>query len=218
MYVFLENKYTNWYFSIIKAAQARNKVDGYCERHHIIPRSLGGSDYETNLVELSAKEHFICHRLLVRMCAGEDKSKMAYAAWQLSRPAKNKDVRITSRTYTELRVHLSESKKGVKRKPFTEQAKRNMSAAKKGKRYAPSEKKIKHLQRITEERGSYDGESNPFYGKRHKEESKKAIGKSSSERFLGKPKIKKPCIHCGKEVAPNMLNRFHMDNCKLKKV
>lgn len=32
---------------------------GYVEEHHIIPRSLGGSDDKSNLVKLTAKEHFI---------------------------------------------------------------------------------------------------------------------------------------------------------------
>ena len=38
---------------------------GYYEVHHIIPVSLGGTDDEGNLVKLTAKEHFMCHFLLV---------------------------------------------------------------------------------------------------------------------------------------------------------
>jgi hypothetical protein len=36
----------------------------YSENHHIIPRSLGGSDDKINLVKLTAREHFVCHLLL----------------------------------------------------------------------------------------------------------------------------------------------------------
>ena len=39
----------------------------YGEKHHIIPRSLGGSDDSENLVRLTAREHFICHALLAEM-------------------------------------------------------------------------------------------------------------------------------------------------------
>jgi len=39
----------------------------YGEKHHIIPRSLGGSNGKDNLVRLSAREHFICHALLAEM-------------------------------------------------------------------------------------------------------------------------------------------------------
>ena len=51
----------------------RKSVDYYTEVHHIIPRSLGGSDEESNLVMLSAREHYIAHLLLWKM----DKSCVA---------------------------------------------------------------------------------------------------------------------------------------------
>ena len=37
--------------------------ESYTESHHIIPRSLGGEE----TVSLSAREHFICHWLLLKM-------------------------------------------------------------------------------------------------------------------------------------------------------
>jgi hypothetical protein len=37
------------------------------ERHHVIPKCMGGSNREENLVYLTAKEHFIAHKLLVRV-------------------------------------------------------------------------------------------------------------------------------------------------------
>jgi hypothetical protein len=40
---------------------------GYMERHHIVPRCLGGSDRKDNLVYLTAREHFLAHKMLVRM-------------------------------------------------------------------------------------------------------------------------------------------------------
>lgn len=36
----------------------------YHERHHILPKSLGGTDEENNLIDLFAREHFIAHKLL----------------------------------------------------------------------------------------------------------------------------------------------------------
>ena len=56
------NKYENWYNAITTKAKLRT-IDGYKERHHIIPRSLGGPDTKENLVDLTAREHFICHLL-----------------------------------------------------------------------------------------------------------------------------------------------------------
>lgn len=64
--MFTENKYSRWYFSIISSARA-NPREGYVEEHHIHPTSMGGSDTPENKVNLSAREHFIVHLLLVKM-------------------------------------------------------------------------------------------------------------------------------------------------------
>jgi hypothetical protein len=78
--LFIDNKYTRLYFLIIEKARMRIlPVGEYRERHHIIPRSLGGDDSRNNLVELTAKEHLICHKLLVKMTKGVDRGKMSFA-------------------------------------------------------------------------------------------------------------------------------------------
>ena len=66
--------YCKIYMSIIFKASAENeqrlcnKQKGhYYERHHIIPKSLGGSNANDNVIILTAREHFICHWLLVKM-------------------------------------------------------------------------------------------------------------------------------------------------------
>lgn len=45
----------------------QNIFQGHTETHHIKPRSLGGTDNTENLVDLSAREHFICHLLLTKI-------------------------------------------------------------------------------------------------------------------------------------------------------
>ena len=54
--------YIHIYWSIIHN-RLHNKVDGYAEHHHIIPRSEGGPDNNDNIVALTAREHYICHLL-----------------------------------------------------------------------------------------------------------------------------------------------------------
>lgn len=73
--MFKDNKYTKWYFAIIKRATERT-LDGYCERHHAIPKCLGGTNDKNNLVYLTAREHFICHLLLMKM---HSSNKLKYA-------------------------------------------------------------------------------------------------------------------------------------------
>ncbi len=70
------------------------------EVHHIIPRSMGGSDSPCNLVSFTPRQHFIAHRLLAKFTQGVDKYKMLSAVVLMSgKGAINK----SSRTYTRLR-------------------------------------------------------------------------------------------------------------------
>lgn len=54
------------------------KLAGYSERHHIIPRCLGGADSEDNLVDLTPEEHYLAHQLLVKIHPSDD--RLVYAA------------------------------------------------------------------------------------------------------------------------------------------
>ena len=38
----------------------------YHERHHILPKCLGGSNDKEKLIDLFAREHFIAHKLLFK--------------------------------------------------------------------------------------------------------------------------------------------------------
>jgi len=78
--MYLQNKYTAWYYNIINYAKSRTLLpDVYTEKHHIIPKSLGGDNSKDNLVKLTAKEHFICHLLLPKMVEINVQKKMIFA-------------------------------------------------------------------------------------------------------------------------------------------
>lgn len=81
--LFINNKYTNWYNSLINKAKNRI-IDGYTEKHHIIPSSLGGTNDTSNLVSLTPREHFVCHLLLTKMVYGNNRYKMNFALQMLS--------------------------------------------------------------------------------------------------------------------------------------
>lgn len=76
--MFKENKYSRCYYSIVSRARSRI-LEGYTETHHVIPTSLGGTDDQSNLVKLTAREHYICHLLLPKMTSGSHHHKMLYA-------------------------------------------------------------------------------------------------------------------------------------------
>lgn len=77
--IFNSSKHAKWYYTIIRRAQSRT-LDGYKEKHHIIPRSMGGSDDKTNLVNLTAKEHYIAHLLLPYMVNDDIHRKKMWGA------------------------------------------------------------------------------------------------------------------------------------------
>lgn len=140
--MFLDNKYTKWYKSIVSSAQIRVNLPGtYLERHHIVPRCLGGSNAPANLVDLTAREHFICHLLLVRMTTGCAKRSMAFAVWAICklRHAKLQPLRVRSKTYERIRtdyaVAQSQCRKG---KLLSQETRAKISRAKTGKPLSPA--------------------------------------------------------------------------------
>jgi hypothetical protein len=58
--------YEKHYSLLIEKARGR-LIDGYVERHHVVPRCMGGTDEPSNLVLLTAEEHFVAHQLLAKM-------------------------------------------------------------------------------------------------------------------------------------------------------
>lgn len=67
--------YQKIYSSIIENAKKENRIKLrknqssyiYYEKHHIIPKCLNGTDEKNNLVLLTAREHYVCHKLLTRI-------------------------------------------------------------------------------------------------------------------------------------------------------
>ena len=116
----ITNKYSKLYYKITANAKQRI-VEGYTELHHIIPQSMGGNNEKENLVELTAREHFICHWLLVKMTEGDDRSKMLYALKGMK--AENKfqqryQTKITARVYETYRIeHAENHSKTMKGRP-----------------------------------------------------------------------------------------------------
>jgi len=200
MNIYLQNKYTNWYYSIIDNAKNRI-VDGYTEKHHIIPVSLGGNNSSDNLVILTAREHYIIHWLLTKMCICEKNSqKMIYAFWRMNTCKKYK---INSVAYENNRLEnsefLSRQFLGI---PKTEEHRKTMSKVRKGRLLTESWKK-----NIS---AAITGKKHPLYGiERPKEWNKK-----QSETCKSLPKLE--CIYCGLKTNPGNIGKWHNENCKNK--
>jgi hypothetical protein len=206
--LYLSNKYTHWYYNIINHARNR-QLAGYKEKHHIVPKSLGGPNTKDNLVDLTAREHFICHRLLVKMTTGDARRKMLYAAWRMCTTDK---YGINSRVYEQIRTNhsksLSEVKTGVKRGPFPAEYKEFRRNFMLGRKMTISEAGLEGKRKGAEKRKGREpwnkGKSNPY-----SEETLNKMSANFSRRLKGVPKVKKPCPQCGQVVSPHILARDH---------
>lgn len=141
--MFNDSKYSNWYFSIIKSAvndKTRSRYSSYFERHHIIPKSLGGTNRGENLVLLTGKEHFICHLLLTKMLSGEPRGKMLHAFMLMKGKYKMQDRYYNSRSYQSCRKEFGEAIRKLKTGSIqTEETKKKISEKLKGHKHISDE-------------------------------------------------------------------------------
>lgn len=92
--------YLRVYNSIIYKAKHREGPVGYYEKHHIIPKCIGGGNGKENLVNLTFREHFICHRLLCKIYPTNNKLKYALSFMVIiSSTNKERENILTSRHF-----------------------------------------------------------------------------------------------------------------------
>ena len=94
--------------------RAKNRiVGGYTEKHHILPKCLGGTESQDNLVELTAREHYLAHWLLAKW----HKNYKLIFAWR-SMAMDPLGKRYTSHTFKYAKEawarEMSERNRGVK--------------------------------------------------------------------------------------------------------
>ena len=104
-----QSNYKLKYHSFIESRQQRPliKEKGY-EIHHIIPKSIGGSNKRSNLVKLTYREHFIAHRILSKCYKGWRAGKMIDIVAKMSRSSFYSDY-LKSFDYERIRDHHSQS-------------------------------------------------------------------------------------------------------------
>lgn len=197
--------YSAIYMRLIDRARNR-QLDGYVERHHVVPRCMGGTNHATNIVRLTPEEHYVAHQLLLKI----HPQNYRLAAAALFMTTNGKYNQRSNRLYGWIKRQLAEAKKG---KPMSEEAKRKLSISLTGKPHPNSgwsdaAKKRKSLaskgagnnrfgtkassKTLARMSASKTGEKHPLFGKRgpacHKfgvpvsDEQKLAISKSLTGR------------------------------------
>jgi hypothetical protein len=113
--MFIQNKYYNWYKKLTESRQVngliKSDIKYYTEKHHIVPVSLGGSNDKSNLVLLSAREHYLAHWLLTKCLSGKEKFKMVCGFYRLTNQKSKLMTReYNSRQYERARILHSTAK------------------------------------------------------------------------------------------------------------
>ncbi|WCZ66326.1 homing endonuclease [Yersinia phage MHG19] len=174
----------------------------YTETHHIVPKSLGGSNSKSNLVLLTGREHFIAHLLLSKI---SNTPKMHYALWLMC-ICNNPEFKVHSRFYESARkIHAANISAALKGKTRTTEHRVNLSNSLKG-RASPTQGKT-----LSSE--TKDKISAALTGKVQSKETRKA--RSDKQKGIPKP-LYPPCPHCGKISSKATALRWHYDNCKGK--
>jgi len=143
--------YQNIYDQLIQKARNEKRVykqEVYFERHHIIPKCLGGegktSQWRThpNIILLTAREHFIAHQLLCHIYPTN--SKLKFALWAMcNQLGKSRAYKVSSKLYSDMKEAYIQI---IKDTPKTEEHRKALSVAKKGIPRGPfSEEHISNL-------------------------------------------------------------------------
>lgn len=133
---FINNKYTEWYWAIIKNASVRQKPKR-TEQHHVLPKGnymfpefASLKLYPWNRSYLTLREHFICHRLLVKMTTGKAKLSCAYGLKRLAgvQPKfSSKQYEIAKIAYSQQRRCTPSPLRGKPGRPWSDEARRSHS-------------------------------------------------------------------------------------------
>ena len=208
-------KYRNLYLRLIESGKnmTPEELSGYNEKHHILPKCLGGKDDESNLVLLPCRYHVLAHLILLEIYP--DHQGIAYAAhclmvWdktgkriesiqkhfssRIISQAKEKAYKslVGRKLSSETKMKMSLSRSGEKHhaygKIFSEEYRRKLSEAQSGSKNHNYGKKFsdEHRKKLSE---SLSGNKNYNYGRKYSEERKKRISDATSGEknpFYGK--------------------------------
>ena len=202
--------YQKHYDNLINRAKTR-PIFQYTERHHIVPRCMGGTDEKDNLVNLTPQEHFVAHQLLVKIYPNNQ--KLIYAAAMMTRG--HGDKRANNKFYGWVRQRFAETH----------------SKAMKGQKRPKTQEHIENHRKSLLANGNIKGWTKGIPRGPMSEEEKikrsqalKGIPRPKNEQWRksqslvqsGKVYAKVVCPHCNYEGSGNIMKRWHFDNCKAR--
>lgn len=92
-------EYEKNYYDYINYVKTLNRIKSnntYYEKHHILPKSLGGTDENGNIVLLTYREHYLAHYLLWKIFKNK---QTIFAFWRMCNFDNSVKLKISSRLY-----------------------------------------------------------------------------------------------------------------------
>ena len=192
--LFFNMDYKKVYNQLIEYAK-QNPPTKYKEQHHIVPKAEGGSDDKSNLVRLSARQHYIAHLLLAKIY---DDVKMHRAVLMMQSISKchKRNFKFNSRLYEAIRKEYSKKISGENHWNYGKPAwNKGITLSDEHKEKIRKALTGRHLQESTKEKlrskthtnewktkmsEKMSGKNNQFYNHTHSEKTRKKISKNIS--------------------------------------
>ena len=198
-----EDKYSRWYDALITNARKRKTIDGYIERHHVVPNCFLKNN---DLVVLTAREHYIAHLLLWKMKMGKKHHNQMTMALNVmvngsGHKKQDRTYLVNSRLYEshrkEYSVFLSEAMTGSGNhfygKRHSEESKQKIIAANERTKTIRSEK--------------LSGDRNGMYGKTHSNDTKSKMSAASKAYWTVEARERKSTQTKDNWADPEFKNR-----------
>lgn len=201
----------------------------YFERHHILPRSMGGDNSSENIIRLTAEDHIFAHLFLARW--HDSKSMWAAVKFifeqgvRLNKVPSRRAIRIAAKAKGEFAKRNSGENNCNYGKPISEERKDQMRLLYTGKKLSPEHIENIRLSKagLVPPRGFKQSEETKAKqsirqtGKNHSEETKKKMsasgsGKPKSEehkRKLSSAKLGKPRTWATTQATRDKLSAAH---------
>lgn len=232
--------YQRIYDQIIESAINNPKPDLYKENHHVVPRCMGGTNESSNIVKLTARQHFIAHWLLFKIYRT---TKLAHAWFSMCRIGRKQDDRkINSKHFDRVRKIrsklLSENSRGEKNhfygkrhsdeilqrireknigKKISEETRAKMSAKRKGVKKTDEHKAKIGRKGLISLRNIITGETVRIASSLVKDYDSSVWVNPYTYKLMFAGQVK--CPHCGKVAKDtSTFKRWHFNNCKHKQI
>jgi hypothetical protein len=219
----------------VKFISAVNNVENVItECHHILPKSMGGIDDKSNLINLTPRQHYLAHWMLWKAYKSKEMTTAFFAMSNQNNQYQHRDLTLNSKTYEHLRLNfsmiISESSKELwQSKEYRSKHRSTNLTAKTKKLRSDKAKELwkdpEYREKLTDAKkkawaeGRFMRDHSKCGSKGDKNVSKRpeVKAKNSGENHYSNREgyIKPVCPHCGISSTPTNIKRWHGDNCKM---